>query len=267
MESLVAQIKQATVEYEQVKKATAKAEQELVQIREEYAAAEKKLETFNKKMEKEKERIGKEVEDCHQQANVTKEEVETAGRIKAEVESHGFSLDLVLYISKEFAGHKNVRQELAEGLKEHGSIKKYLDNLADWGNKERKRVIAEIAGLESQKKMLTGESGRLRNILSQLQADIADEEALRRFHHRYAGLSGLLDQLTTWKQVYFMRCGNPINTAAGILDKKLGNPHFWTDKPPVMCPHCGYQQLFFDTEIYQYLNWPAERPLKLTLGE
>ena len=52
VESLVAQIKQANAEYEQVKKATAKAGQELAQIRSEYAAAEKKLETFNKKMEK-----------------------------------------------------------------------------------------------------------------------------------------------------------------------------------------------------------------------
>ena len=76
-----------------------------------------------------------------------------------------------------------------------------------------------------------------------------------------------MDQLATWDQVYFVRCGNPINTVAGVFDKKQGNPHFWTDKPPVLCPHCGYRHLYFDTEIYQYLNWPVEIPLKLKLGE
>ena len=265
--SLVAQIKQANAEYEQAHKAAAKAGQELVQSRSETIAAEKKLEAFVKKMEKEKQRISREVEDSYLQANVTKEEVIAAGRIKAEVESHGFNLELVLDLSKEFAGHKDARKELAEGIKEHGSLNKYLYNLADWGNKERSRVLAEIAGLESQKKGLTDESVQLKNVLSQLQADIAGEENLRRFYRRYVGLSGLMDKLSTWEQVYFVRCGNPVNAAAGVFDKKYGNPHFWTDKPPITCPHCGYQRLYFDMEIYQYLNWSADIPLKLTLGE
>jgi len=265
--SLVAQIKQAIVEYEQIKKVTAKAGQELAQIRSEYAATEKKLEALDRKVEKEKQRIGKEIEDCYWQANVTKEEVVTAGKVKAEVESQGFTLDLALGLSKEFADHKNAREKLAEGLKEHGSLNKYLDNLVDWGNKERARVLTEISVLESQKKGLSDESVHLRNILSQLQADVDGEENLRRFYRRYVGLSGLMDQLATWEQVYFMRCGNPVNMTAGVFDKKYGNPHFWTDKPPITCPHCGYQRLYFDKKIYQYLNWPAERPLKITLGE
>jgi len=267
VESLVAQIKQTNVEYEQIKKATAKASQDLTQIRNQYAAAEKKLETLNKKLEKERQRIDREVEECYQQANVTKEEVMTAGRIKADVESHGFTLESVLDLSKEFAGHKNAREKLAEGLKEHGSLKKYLDNLYDEATKERARVMAEIADLESQKKGLADESIHLGNVLSQLQADVAGEDELRRFYRRYVGLSGLMDQLAAWEQVYFMRCGNPVNMTAGVFDKKYGNPHFWTDKPPITCPHCGYQRLFFDTEIYKYLNWSAERPFKITLGE
>lgn len=266
-ENLVAQIKQANVELEQVKKDVAKARQELAQIKNEYMAAEKRLETFNRKAEKEKQRIEKEVEDCYQQANVTKEEIMTAGKVKADVESHGFTLELVLDISKEFAGHKNAGEKLAAGLKEHGSLNKYLDDLDAWGNKERGRIMAEIAGLESQKKGLNNENIRLGNVLSQLRADIAGEEELRRFHHRYAGLSELLEKLATWDQVYFMRCGNPINMGAGIIDKRLGSPHFWTDKPPVLCPHCGYQHLYYDTEIYQYLNRSAEVPFKLILGE
>ncbi|MDD5039239.1 MAG: hypothetical protein PHN78_08025 [Dehalococcoidales bacterium] len=266
-ESLVAQIKQSNVEHDQIKSDVAKARQELEQVRNDYAAAEKKLEAFNRKAEKEKQRIGKEVEDCYQQANVTKEEITTAGKVKADVERHGFPLELVLDISKEFAGHKNVREKLAEGLKEHGSLNKYLDNLADWDNKERARIMAELSGLESQKKGISNENMRLENVLSQLQADIAGEEELRRFHYRYAGYSWLLEKLAKWEQVYFMRCGNPTNMTAGIIDKKLGSPHFWTEKLPVSCPHCGYPRSYFDTEIYQYLNLSAEEPFKVSLGE
>ncbi len=267
VESLVAQVKQANTEYEQMKKDVAKAGQELEQLRNEYVSTEKKLEAFNRKAEKEKQQIKKEVEDCYQQANITKEEIMTAGKVKADVESHGLTLELVLDISKEFAGHKNVREKLAEGLKEHGSLSKYLNDLDEWGNKERTRMMAEIAGLESQKTGLNNENMRLGSVLSQLQADIAGEEELRRFHRRYSGYSELLDKLAKWEQVYFMRCGNPVNMGAGVIDKKLGNPHFWTEKPPVSCPHCGYPRSYFDTEIYQYLNWPAEVPFKLTLGE
>lgn len=267
VESLIAGIKKANVEYEQVKKAIAKAKQELEEIRSVHSSAEKKLEVFNKRMEKEKQRIAKEVEECYQQANITRDEVVTAGQVKADVENHGFTLDLMLDLSKEFAGYKNAREKLAEGLKEHGSLSKYLDDLTNRGNKERTKVMADIAALESQKKSLAGENGQLSNVLSRLQADIAEEDALRHFHRRYVNLSGLIDFLTTWNQVYFMRCGNLMNTAAGVIDSRLGNPHFWTDRPSIVCPHCGCQQLFFDTDVYRYLNWPAEKPLKLTLGE
>jgi len=267
VESLVAQIKQTNVEYEQIKKATAKVNQDLTQIRNQYVAAEKKLGTLNKKIEGERQRIDREIEECYQQANLAKEDVMTAGRIKADVESHGFTLELMLDLSKEFAGQKNAREKLAEGLKEYGSLNKYMDNLHDGATKERERVITEIRGLESQKKGLAVESGRLRSVLSQLQADVAGEEGLRRFYRRYVGLSGLMDQLASWEQVFFVRCGNPAYAAAGVLDKKAGNAHFWTDKPAVMCPHCGYQHLYFDTKVYQYLNWSTEVPLKLSLGE
>jgi len=267
LESLVAQIKRANGEYEQVKKTAVKASQELAQIRNQYAAAEKKLETLNKKIEKERQRIDREVEECYRQADVTKAEVNTASRVKAEVESYGFTLELVLDLSKEFAGHKNTREKLAEGLKEHGSLNKYLDNLHDEATKKRGMVITEIRGLESQKKALSAESGNMRNTLTQLQANITYEEDLRRFYQRYFRASGLLENLSKWEQVFFMRCGNAANMVAGFFDKRQGNHHFWTDKPPVACPICGYQLLYFDTEIYQYLDWPAEKPFKLILGE
>lgn len=265
--SLVAEIKQAKAELEQAKNAISKARQELLQIKVEYAVEEKKLSALHKRTESEKQRISKELEDSYQQANVTKEDVVAAGKLKADVESHGFTLELMLDLSHEFAGHKNAREKLTEGLKTHGSLSKYLDELDDLGNKEKSRVMAEIAGLESQKKTLASENGNLRNMLSRLQADITNEEALRQFHQRYSPVSWFLDQLVRWDRVYFMRCGSPVNMAAGVIDKKLGSPHFWTDALPTVCPHCGCRPIFYDTEIYQHLNWPAEIPLKLRLGD
>jgi len=265
VESLVAQIKQANAEYEQVKKDVTKAEQALARIRGDYVSAEKKLEAFNRKAEKEKQRIEKEVEDCYRQANVTKEEIMTAGKVKAEAESHDFTLELVLDLSKEFAGHKNARKELAAGLKDHGSLNKYLDNLAEWGNKERARMMAEIAGLESQKKGIADENICLGNALSQLQADIAGEEELRRFYFSYYKRSVLLDILMSWDQIFFVRCNNPSYKFTGMVDRKLGNAQIWTDKLPTICPHCGYQTLLFDEKVYQALNWPIGAPYSLTM--
>ncbi len=267
VESLIAQIKQATSEYERVKRETDKAARELEEIRAEYTVAEKKLETVYKKAEKEKQRIEKEVEDCHQQANITREEVVTAGRIKSEIESHGFTIELVLDLCKEFAGHKNVKEKLSQGLKEHGSLSKYLDELDVWGNKERTRILAEITGLESEKKTLASESGNLKNILSQLQADTAEEEHLRHFYRRYANVSILMDSLASWNQVFFVHCTNPAFVITGAFSAKSGNAHFWTDQTPSMCPQCGYRILNADEGIYRALNWPAGAPGKLILGE
>ena len=267
VESLVGQRKQISAEYEQVKRATAEANQELVQIRNQYTAAEKKLGTLNKQIEKERQRTDREIEEYHRQANVTKEEVMTAGQMKADVESHGFTLELVLDLSKEFAGHKNAREKLTEALKEHGSLNKYLDNLHDGATKERERVISEIRGLESQKKGLTDESTRQENILSQLQANITGEEDLRHFYCRYAGVSSLMEHLARWNQVFFVRCTNPAFVITGAFNPNSGNAQFWTNKPPSMCPQCGYRHLVYDDRIYHALNWPVGLPGKLNLGE
>jgi len=267
VESLITQRKQTSIELEQVKQDTTKAGQELVQIRSQCTAVEKKMGTINKKLEKEKHRIDNEVEECYRQANVTKEEVLTAGRVKAEVESHGFTLELMLGLSKEFAGHKNVRTELAEALKEHGSLNKHLDDLTAWGNKEKTRVMAEINGLESQKETLIGESVHFRNVLSQLQADIKGEQELRRFYYRYVAVSGLMEHLASWNQVFFVCCTNPAFMITGAFDANSGNARFWTDKPPSMCPQCGYRHLVYDERVYHALHWPVGLPGKLNLGE
>lgn len=260
-------IKNAQADYEQGKEAVIRVSQELRQLKNDYLAAEKGLEAFNKKTEKDKQRIAAEVEDTYKKANITREEVAAAGKVKAEIESHGFTLELALGLAKEFASYKNAREQLAEGLKEHGSLNKYLDELHDGANKERERLISEIRGLESQKKAITAESGNLRNVLLQLQDDTAYEEELRRFHWRYFPFHGLLDELSTWPRVFFMRCKQPANTVAGVFDKTKGNHHFWTDQPPVECPVCRYPIIEYDIKIYKYHGWSTQLPLNIQLGE
>jgi chromosome segregation ATPase len=264
---LAVQITNANTEYERVKNAASKAGQELAQVRNEYSTEEKKLETFIRKTEKEKQRISDEVEDAYQQASINKEEIGTAGKIKTEIESHGFTLELALDLAKECTGYKDAREQLAEGLKEHGSLNKYLDELYDGATKERERLISEIRGLESQKEAVTTESGNLKNILTQLQADVAYEEDLRRFHRRYFPYNGLLDELSTWPQVFFMRCAHPANTFAGVFDRTKGNHHFWTDQPPVACPVCRYPGLEYDIKIYNHHGWSTQLPLNIHLGD
>lgn len=177
--------------------------------------------------------------------------------------SHGFTLEVMLDLSQEFAKYKNVREKLAEGLKEHGSLNKYLDDLADWSKKEREKIMAEIAGLESQKKALISESGNLRNVLSELQADVANEEDLRRFYSRYWRMSVLLEELISWDRIFFVRCDNPFFKFTSMADRRSGNARFWTDKEPVMCPQYGYRQLVYDEQIYRALNWPVGAPFGL----
>ncbi|MDD5288882.1 MAG: hypothetical protein PHY28_07235 [Dehalococcoidales bacterium] len=264
---LVTQINNAKADYEQKKEAVVGITQELRQVRNDYSAAEKGLEAFNSKTEKEQQRISAEVEDTYRKASITREEVIAAGKVKAEIESHGFTLDLALGLAKEFAGHKDAREQLAEGLKEHGSLNKYLDELHEGATKEREKLISEIRGFESQEKAITAESGKLRNVLAQLQDDTAYEEDLRRFHQRYFPLCGLLDELSTWSQVFFMRCTHPASTVAGVFDKTKGNHHFWTDRPPIACPVCAYPVLEYDIKIYNYHGWSTQLPLNLHLGE
>lgn len=259
--------KKAREESERIKVNIADEKRELVGVTNERAAAERKLGNLNRKAEREKRRIAREIKGCRRQANVTEEEVAIAGQIKAEVERHGFTLEIILGLSKEFTGHKNARDELAQGLNEHGSLTKYLRELDERGNKEKTRIESEITDLESQKNKLESYRRQLEDYLSQLRTDIYDEKELRRFYNRYHGVSHLMDHLEGWTQMYFLRCNNPTFAFTGAFNHNLGNAQFWTDKPPAMCPHCGYRHLLYDEKIYQAFNCPAGTPLKITLGE
>lgn len=228
---------------------------------------ERNLGARKEKARSEKDLIDKEIEEWRRQANVTREEVDTAGKIKAEVEGHGFTLDLILGLSGEFAGHQNAREDLAKALENHDSLSNHLKDLADRANKERARIDLEVANLQSQKKGLERDRQQLEIILTRLRGDISGEDEIRLFYDRYRRVSVLIDRLMTWDRIFFMRCDNPLFAFTGAIDRHSGNARFWTDKKPMLCPHCGQSRLFYDEGVYQALNWPVGAPYALGEGK
>lgn len=218
---------------------------------------EKGLTAFKRMGDKEKRRIERDLEQCRQEANVSKEEIITAGQLKAEVAKHGFSLDLALGLSQEFAGHEDIMEELAEALKEGQTLTRYNEQA-----EERKQVLQDsVEGLE-------GERRQLGSKLCQLRADTAFEEELRRFYHRYQGLGELMDHLATWRSIFFVRCNNPLYAVTGAFNWSTSGARFWTEKPPLKrCPCCNYPDAAYDETLYQDLNLVIGAPLKIKLGE
>ncbi|MCL0058738.1 hypothetical protein M1O47_03555 [Dehalococcoidia bacterium] len=214
---------------------------------------EKKLAAFEKKAEREKARIDKEVEEYRQKANVTEQEVVLAGQVKAQAEGHGFSLELALDLAHEFAGYENAREELARALEKSQTLPGHIDALASELKKlesERWQKELEISGLKATRFTLV-------NLLS-----------CQKFYQRYQSASRLMDSLASWSGLYFLRCNNPVYAFAGAFDKKNKCARFFVEKwPQNRCPCCGYPGAVFDSELYQLLNWPVGISYELKLGE
>ena len=241
----------------QIEGVTEQTREEVQAVQAERQKEEKGLATFRKKTEKEKESIEKEVEQCRQEADVTKEETATAGQLKAEVGKHGFSLDLVLSLSQEFAGCEDIRDKLAEGLERGLTLTKCNEEVAE-----------QNETLQSDRKSLTEECQQLASHLSQLRADTAFEERIRHFYHRYQSAGPLMEWLASWSDIYFGRCGNPIYDAIKVVNRSIRGAYFWTEKQlGGTCPCCGYPRTLYDEGIYQALNLPIGEPYKLQLGE
>lgn len=264
----------AEEKYQQVTEATEQAKRELAEVKAERQREERELVAFRKKAEREKKRIDQEVEEYRQKANVTEREVAAAGRLKAEIESCGFSLELMLGLSREFAGYKNAREKLAEALKKYRTLTEYLTAMEAQAEEQKTALNSELGSLQSQRdreetevKGLEETRHYLETVIAQLQADVATEEEMRRFYRRYRGVSRLMECLANWEQVIFLRCNNPLSALAGVFDPSARGAHFWTDKPATRCPHCGVTMLIYDEKPYHALNCPVGAPLKLQLGE
>lgn len=245
------------------------------QARAERERVEKELVAFRKKAEKEKQRIDRELEQCRQEANVSKEEITASGELKEQLASRGFAIEFTLDLCQEFVGHENAREELAKAIEEHGTLTQSNAALVERGKAQEEALESKLNGLQSEKdsrqteiKSLEVARHNLEGILSQLQVDIATEEELRRFYQRYQSASTLMEYLASWREIFFVRCNNPLFALTGTFDHRTSGARFCVEKPPIRrCPCCNYPDAVYDSHMYQALNWPIGAPYKLQLGE
>ncbi len=225
------------------------------------------LSSFQEKAEKEKKRIERELERCKKAAGVTAEEIASAGQLKAEVEKSGFNLETMLGLIGEFAPYQDARDRLAEALKNGQTLTESISTLEQKSEEKKRDIAAEIERLVSQRNSTQSRINELQKSchkleisLAQLNADVDEEQELRQFYVRYSPLSDLLEYLVTWRQVYFLRCDNPMCAPyAGIT-------HFWTDRKVRKCPHCGLSMIKPDPEPFRLLNVPEGTEFTLQLG-
>ena len=224
---------------------------------------EEKLTAFEKKAERRKGRIDKEIEEYQQKANVTKEEVDLASQVKAQVEKHGFSLELALDIAHEFAGYENAREELAQALKESQTLPNHVAALtSELRNlkSETNRRQLEIAGLKAARLLLE-------NILSQLRGDLDTEQKLKKFYNRYQSASWLMEYLAGWRELYFLRCNNPLFALTGFFDRRTSCAHFWVEKEPIRrCPVATIPVRFLTRNSISYSTGLLALPISCNWG-
>ncbi len=263
---LTDQIKQSSVKLQALGKEVAAAKQELAATRSLNKKETRSLEELQRKYQGEKNQIESALEKQLEQAKLSKEGVAVASKVKAEAEGRGIDLRFVLEVAKELAAQENVKEVLAKAFKEHDSLLIHIEELRRSAGERQAAIASEIDELEKHKRALEIDRRTLQSYISQLQSDIQYEEELRRFYERYQFVSGLMEYLSSWNQVYFMRCANPFFNLTGAFDKNSNGARFWTDKQPAICPECRSTQLAYDMQAYQTLNCPAGQPIRLKLG-
>jgi len=258
---------EATMVHQQLLGKTAAAKNELDLTQSTIQKEQEKLSDFQEKSEDKKKRIEKEVERCKKNAGITGKEIAAAGQLKLEVENSGFNLETMLELAGEFASYHDAGDRLAEALKTGQTLTEYISTLEQKSEEKKSDIAAEIEQLVSQRNSKQSEVEQLQKVchkleisLAQFNTDVDEEQELRQFYVRYSPLSELLEYLVTWRQVYFLRCDNP------MCAPFVGITHFWTDRKVRKCPHCGLSMIKPDPEPFRLLNVPEGTEFKLKLG-
>jgi chromosome segregation ATPase len=261
---LQTKIGQAEDEYKRGKEAIEQAEGKLHRVQGELQKEEKDLIAFRKDAERQRKRIAKELEEHQRGADVTKREIDSAHELKELLASRGFTIQLVLDLCQEFVDAENAREKLGKAIEEHETLTKSNTALTEQGEALKK----EIESRQAEVRSFEEKRDELQSVISRFQADIAHEEELRKFYHRYQSAAWLMEYLASWKEIYFMRCNNPLFAITGALDHRTAGARFCVEKPPTRrCPCCGYPDAVYDPRFYQTFNLPPGTPVKLQLGE
>lgn len=270
-QGLQAEVNQRVAELKEEQNAVRQAKNELAKVNAERQRQEQDLAAFRAAAEKEKAGIEKDLDRCRRQADVTREEVDSAGELKKLVASCGFTVDLAVGLCQEFGSHEEARAELLEAIEEYGALTEANAVMAEQGATQKKSLESEIDKLRSQRDEWQAALGRVKedqanhgSLLQQLRADLAEQNELRRFYRRYHGVHVLLDNVASWPQVHFAYCEGAV-----CKMHRVGTPgllsRVWTDKQPMRCPSCGFATLVYDEKIYRALNLP-KGPVRLVLG-
>jgi predicted nucleic acid-binding Zn-ribbon protein len=255
--------RQAEETHRQLNEAIKQARGKLEALKSEHQKEAQEFNDFKEKARLEKERIDKDLEKCHKKAGITEEEVKVAGNLKAELDKHGFSLELTLGLAQEFAGYEDARDKLAEGLKKYKTLSAFLVSINQEGEEKKKTLQAEISGLEGNRRQaeyvlsqLRGEQTREENLLSQLQSQIAEKGDMVSFYHRHRHLQLLIEYLDNQGGITFHHC-----TICGAL--------FWIVRPGASnmtackCPWCGNVFNEPDKTAYTITGQQPGAPVKL----
>jgi DNA repair exonuclease SbcCD ATPase subunit len=234
------------------------AKSELEAVQSDVQKEQNQLSSLRKRSETEKGRIEKELERRKKNAGVSSEEIVTAGQLKTEVVKSGFAMETMLGLVQEFAPYNDARDRLAGALKTGQSLTEYLDTLEKKSEEKKREVRTDIDQLLNRKsaeerevKRLEQARGQLQINVTQLHADLDEEQSLRQFYVRYSPLSKIMEYLMNWKEVYYLRCENPgCAPFAGIT-------RFWTDRKVSQCPHCGSGLIKPDADLFRLLDMPA----------
>jgi len=227
-------------------------------VKEERHHEEKELKLFKSQVEDEKKRLKEELEQAREEAKVNQEEAAIAGRLKAEVESHGLDLELTLRLFEEFASDEDAARRLAEAVAEYGSQLEAREILREENEAmkievEKGRKMSDEFKLECQHKQ---------EVLTQLKSDLTEEDRLRHFWRRFQGASQVLEYLARWGQVIPMRCHWFFCGARFLVDQGPGS-----FRTKFVCPCCGLGLVYYDDEAFTTLGLSYRAPIKIELGE
>jgi hypothetical protein len=201
-----------------------------------------RLQSYRENVKREVARLDDEVARSREQARMTVEEIETASKIKAQVQEHGLDLDVVLAASQEFGTDEGATERLAIQLKENRALTEANATL----QKEEERREKRVDGLDQQ---IADREARL----AELTENVEEQHYLRRFHKRYDAASPLLEHMGTWGDVALLCCPCGMKFAAAAPTEVLG----LRPRQPKVCPNCGGNRLMWDEPAYRALDMPV----------
>jgi len=219
---------------------------------------EKEIKRIKRQAADDKKRLKEEVDSAMQEAQVNREDIAIAVRLKAELESCGLDLRLTLGLFEEFARDKDAAGHLAEAVAEYGSQLEAREVL----RKQNEELKVEEEKIDKNLTELKVECHRHQETLSQLRSDLAEQDNLRRFWRRFAGRTQALEYLAKWRQVVPMRCYAVFCGA-----------RFWVDSGPtyfrtkLACPSCRQELTGYDEEAFTTLGLSFRGPFRIELGE